>query len=71
MDDVATEVGGKPSVIHHVDVIHRPENDNYAHSQIETSPAITGRGAFRKPRASLATMANERGWLIKPLGERD
>jgi hypothetical protein len=61
----------QPPVAHHIDVIHVPEEDNYAHAQIEAAPAIASKGTFKRLRVSLAILANKRGWLIKPLDYRE
>ena len=60
-----------PTPKHTVDVLHVPEPGNEAHAQIETDPLLHNDKAFRRFRVSLASLANERGWLIRPFGERD
>lgn len=60
----------QPPVQHHLDVLHVPEANNYAHAQIEADPTITSSGTFRRLRISLAILANRRGWLIKPIEYR-
>jgi hypothetical protein len=67
--DIVTNT--QPPLVHRIDVIHAPVEDNYAHAQIEADPAIASKGTFRRFRASLAFLANSRGWLIKPFGYRD
>ena len=66
--DIVTN--SQPPQVHQINVIHRPEQDNYAHAQIEADPAIASKGTFKRFRASLAFLANKRGWLIKPLDYR-
>lgn len=66
--DIVTN--SQPPQLHQIDVIHRPEETNYAHAQIEADPAIASKGTFKRFRVSLAFLANNRGWLIKPIDFR-
>jgi hypothetical protein len=66
--DIVTN--SQPPQSHHIDVVHRPEPDNFAHAQIEADPAIASKGTFKRFRVSLAILANTRGWLIRPLDFR-
>ena len=68
MADIVTN--SQPPVPHQIDVIHVPEENNFAHAQIEADPAIASKGTFRRFRVGLAFLANMRGWLIKPLDYR-
>jgi hypothetical protein len=65
---------GKPTGSNHqIDVIHRPIEpgdpqglpENPAHSQIETTPALSG-SRFNRLKEALARLAEKRGWLVKP-----
>lgn len=65
---------GKPTGSKHtIDVLHRPVEagnpqglaENSAHSQIETTPAISG-SRFNKLKEALARLAEKRGWLVEP-----
>jgi hypothetical protein len=68
---VIVTTNSRPPLPHQIDVIHVPETGNYAHAQIQGNPHITSDGAFQRLRASLAILANTRGWLILPFGFRD
>lgn len=61
---------GSDLVIYKIDVIHRPTENNFAHSQIEPSPEYETKNVFRKLTESLAFLANQRiknhGWEIEP-----
>lgn len=72
--EVTTRVSDVENKKHAVDVIHRPENDNPSHSQIEVAPHFFGSSnkqdkAFKLLRISLARLATERGWTLEPNAE--
>lgn len=58
-------------VTYNVDVIHRPNVDNPAHTQVEPSPLYKTANVFKKIREALALLAAKRPWLIEPEEIRD
>lgn len=59
-----SELTAGNDVKYSVNVHHRPEETNFSHCQIESSPEFANRNHFRKLRESLARIAD---WHIKPL----
>jgi hypothetical protein len=53
-----------------IDVVYRPLPDNFAHSQIESSPAYQNKGAFRRLLERLSRLVKQEDWEIKPHGLR-
>lgn len=76
-DDEIKAIGASnvPPTKYALDVIHRPENPNVAHAQIEADPPITKSNTFRRLRAALSNIANrhirQKGWAIRPYGYRE
>jgi hypothetical protein len=54
-----------------IDVAPVPLHDNPAHAEIRTSPQIASQNVFRRLRRSLAILANNHGWLVRPGGFRN
>jgi hypothetical protein len=68
---VVTRVSEKENISHAVDVIPRPIEDNESHAQVEVEPNFFGSDnkqnkAFKLLRKSLARLATNRGWTLKP-----
>jgi hypothetical protein len=65
---------GQDPVTYSIDVIPVPildgVADNIAHAEIRADPRIASDKIFRRLRESLARLANQRGWLIRPEGFR-
>jgi len=70
IDDVKYSPPKSPVVQYKIDVVWRPINGNYAHSQIEPSPGYNSKTTFRKLREKLAYIANQKDWEIYPLDFR-
>ncbi|MBS0298386.1 MAG: hypothetical protein JSR32_00395 [Proteobacteria bacterium] len=56
---------------HSVDVIYEPTPENLAHSKITVEPNFFGsekkqKNAFKLLRISLARLATQKGWILKP-----
>ena len=67
-DVVQNDRKGKPEFVYLIDVVHRPELCNIAHSQIESAPVYQNDKSFRRLRESLAYIVNtdSDAWLILP-----
>jgi hypothetical protein len=64
--DPEPQEGGSKLVTYHVDVLHRPEPENPAHSQVEPTPPYKTPSVFKRIREALARLAAKRPWLIEP-----
>lgn len=51
---------------HRLDVVAAPSNRSAAHAVIAAQPPIASASSFAKVAASLARLADKRGWLITP-----
>ena len=71
-DVVQNDKKGKPEFVYRIDVVHRPELCNIAHSQIESAPVYRNNKSFRRLMESLAYIVNSDSdaWLIMPADAR-
>jgi hypothetical protein len=71
-DVVQNDKKGKPEFVYLIDVVHRPELCNIAHSQIESAPVYRNTKSFRRLMESLAYIVNSDSdaWLIMPADAR-
>ncbi|MEM8545025.1 MAG: hypothetical protein AAGF66_13675 [Cyanobacteria bacterium P01_H01_bin.119] len=70
IDDIKYAPPKGQVVQYKIDIIWRPIDGNYAHSQIEPSPNYNSKSTFRKLREKLAYIANQKDWEIYPLSFR-
>ena len=68
---VTNDHRGRPQHSHGVDVVHRPESDNYAHALVTTAPQITSGEVFKRLKESLCQLALRQGWSYPPASRRD
>lgn len=53
-------------MVHAVDVLHRPLDENYAHAQIECAPHVVSEGAWKRLKEALCRIAQQHGWACRP-----
>lgn len=55
---------------HDVDVVHVPLSENYAHAEIQTSPALVNDSVFKRLKEALCRLADVQGWEYPPASQR-
>lgn len=55
---------------HEVDVVHVPLDENYAHAEVHSSPALQNDGVFKRLKEALCRLAEAQGWAHLPGSQR-